>query len=308
MSWYLLSDAAFKMAARPYWQGQIRLALVSIPVEIYAATRSGPSIAFRQIHEPSGKPIHYEKVVTGIGPVDTDEIMKGYEYKKGNYVLLADDEVDAVKLESKKTLILSQFVDQNDIDPIYFEKPYYVVPSDDLAEEAFIVLRDALKQTRKIGIGQIALRGREYIVSLKPCGSGLVLETLRYDDELHKASSYFQGIGKAKPDSDLLNLATDLIDKKSGTFDAGEYKNRYVDALKTLIDQKLKNKGAKIEAEDEPDRPAGGNVVDLMAALKNSLGEGNAKTTPKAGSGKAAKPSRGKAAPATKRPLARKRA
>ncbi len=99
------------MAARPYWQGQIRLALVSIPVEIYSATRSGPSIAFRQIHEPSGKPIHYDKVVTGIGPVDADEIMKGYEYKKGNYVLLDEEEIDAVKLESKKTLILSQFVD-----------------------------------------------------------------------------------------------------------------------------------------------------------------------------------------------------
>ena len=296
------------MAARPYWQGHIRLALVSIPVEIYSATRSGPSISFRQIHEPSGKPIHYDKVVTGIGPVDSDEIMKGYEYKKGNFVLLDEDEIDAVKLESKKTLILSQFVAQDDIDPIYFEKPYYVVPSDELAEEAFIVLREALKQTRKIGIGQLALRGREYIVSLKPCGSGLVLETLRYDEELHKASSYFQGIGNAKPDSDLLSLATDLIEKKSGTFDAGEYKNRYVDALKSLIDKKLKNKGAKIEAEEEPDRPAGGNVVDLMAALKNSLGEGAEAAKSKTKPARASKPGRAKAEPATKRTPARKSA
>ncbi|MES2781334.1 MAG: Ku protein [Pseudomonadota bacterium] len=295
------------MAARPYWQGQIRLALVSIPVEIYSATRSGPSISFRQIHEPSGKPIHYDKVVTGIGPVDADEIMKGYEYKKGNYVLLDEDEIDAVKLESKKTLILSQFVEKDDIDPIYFEKPYYVVPSDDLAEEAFIVLREALKRTRKIGIGQLALRGREYIVSLKPCGSGLVLETLRYDEELHKASSYFHGIGKAKPDSDLLGLATDLIEKKSGKFDAGEYKNRYVDALKLLIEKKLKNKGAKIEAEDEPERPTGGNVVDLMAALKNSLGEGTESASRKAKPAKAAAAS-AKAKPAAKRPPARKSA
>lgn len=295
------------MAARPYWQGQIRLALVSIPVEIYSATRSGPSISFRQIHEPSGKPIHYDKVVTGIGPVDADEIMKGYEYKKGNYVLLDEDEIDAVKLESKKTLILSQFVEKDDIDPIYFEKPYYVVPSDDLAEEAFIVLREALKRTRKIGIGQLALRGREYIVSLKPCGSGLVLETLRYDEELHKASSYFHGIGNAKPDSDLLGLATDLIEKKSGKFDAGEYKNRYVDALKLLIEKKLKNKGAKIEAEDEPERPTGGNVVDLMAALKNSLGEGAESASRKAKPAKAAAAS-AKAKSATKRTPARKSA
>lgn len=261
------------MAARPYWRGQIRLALVSIPVEIYSATRSGPTVAFRQIHEPSGKPVHYEKVVTGIGPVDPDDIMKGYEYKKGNFVLLDDEEVEAVKLESKKTLILTQFVDHDEIDPIYFEKPYYVVPSDDLAEEAFIVLREALKRTRKIGIGQLALRGREYIVSLKPCGSGLVLETLRYAEELHKATSYFQGIGKTKPDADLLELATDLIQKKSGSFDAGDYTNRYVDALKELIAQKMKNKGAKIEADEEPTRPSGENVVDLMAALKKSLGE-----------------------------------
>src|SRR6201996_7419869 len=109
------------MAARAYWQGQIRLALVSIPVEIYPATKSGATVSFRQIHEPSGKPIHYEKVVTGIGPVDPDEILKGYEVSKGNYVLLEQDEIDAVKLESKKTLELTQFVDLGDIDPIYYD-------------------------------------------------------------------------------------------------------------------------------------------------------------------------------------------
>ena len=294
----MFAENKLDMAARPYWQGQIRLALVSIPVEIYSATRSGPSISFRQIHEPSGKPVHYDKVVTGIGPVDSDEIMKGYEYKKGSYVLLDENEIDAVKLESKKTLILSQFVDQNDIDPIYFEKPYYVVPSDDLAEEAFIVLREALKRARKIGIGQLALRGREYIVSLKPCGSGLVLETLRYAEELHKASSYFHGIGKSQPDADLLNLATDLIDKKSGKFDASEYKNRYVDALKELIDKKLKNKGARIEAEVEPDGPEGGNVVDLMAALKKSLGENSGAFSDKSKPSKPAKPKPAKSRPA----------
>lgn len=266
------------MAARAYWQGQIRLALVSIPVEIYSATRSGSSVPFRQIHEPSGKPIHYEKVVTGIGPVDTDEIMKGYEYKKGNYVLLEDDELEAVKLESKKTLALTQFVEQGDIDPIYFDKPYYVVPSDDLAEEAFIVLREALRRTKKIGIGQLAMRGREYIVSLKPCGAGMVLETLRYDEELNKAASYFRGIGNGKPDGELLDLATTLIGKKTGEFDAGDYKNRYIDALKDLIGRKMKNKGRKIEPEEEEKRPSGSNVIDLMAALKSSLDKPNAKS------------------------------
>jgi DNA end-binding protein Ku len=260
------------MAARAYWQGQIRLALVSIPVEIYSATRSGATIAFHQIHEPSGKRVQYEKVVPGIGPVDRDEIIKGYEYKKGNYVLLDEDEIEAVKLESKKTLDLSQFVDADSIDPIYFDKPYYVVPADDLAEEAFIVLREALRRSKKIGIGQLAMRGREYVVSLKPCGRGMVLETLRYDDELNKAQSYFRTIGDAKPDEDLLDLATTLIDKKSGEFDASDFHNRYVDALKDLIEQKIKNKGARIETPEEDEKPMRGtNVVDLMAALKKSL-------------------------------------
>src|SRR6478735_7066581 len=207
------------MAARAYWQGQIRLALVSIPVEIYSATRSGATVAFKQIHEPSGQPIHYEKVVTGIGPVDKDEIMKGYEVKKGEYVLLEQDEIDAVKLESKKTLELTQFVDASEIDVLYYEKPYFVVPADDLAEEAFIVLREALKRTKKVGLGQLALRGREYIVSLKPCGRGMVLETLRYADEVNKAQSYFREIPEGKPDAELLDLAEALIDKKTSAFD-----------------------------------------------------------------------------------------
>ena len=138
------------MAARPSWRGQIRLALVSIPVEIYPATKAGRSIAFHQVHEPSGQRVRYEKVVPGIGPVDRDEILKGYEIEKGEYVLLDPEEIEKVKLESRKTLELTQFVDYSDIDPIYYDKPYYVVPADDLAEEA-------AQSTR--GDGGIALLG-----------------------------------------------------------------------------------------------------------------------------------------------------
>lgn len=267
------------MAARAYWQGQIRLALVSIPVEIYAATKSGASISFRQIHEPSGKPIHYEKSVTGIGPVDPDEIMKGYQIEKGEYVLLDQEEIDAVKLESKKTLELTQFVDAHEIDVIYYEKPYFVVPADDLAEEAFIVLREALKRTKKVGLGQLALRGREYVVSLKPCGRGLVLETLRYADEVNRAQGYFRDIPDAKPDHDLLDLAETLIAKKTAKFDPQEFHDRYVDALKDLVERKVKAKGRKIVDTTEEERPSGGNVVDLMAALKKSLEKGGAAKT-----------------------------
>ncbi|MBB4618819.1 Ku protein [Sphingomonas abaci] len=261
------------MAARAYWQGQIKLALVSIPVEIYSATRSGATIAFKQIHEPSGKPIHYEKVVTGIGPVDKDEIMKGYEVKKGEYVLLEQDEIDAVKLESKKTLELTQFVDADAIDVLYYEKPYFVVPADDLANEAFIVLREALKRTKKVGLGQLALRGREYVVSLKPSGRGMVLETLRYADEMEKAQGYFREIPDAEPEGELLDLAEALIDRKSGPFHPQEFHDRYVDALKDLIERKRKSRGRKLVEDDGvEDAAKPSNVVDLMAALRQSMG------------------------------------
>ncbi len=290
------------MPARAYWQGQIRLALVSIPVEIYSATKSGASVAFKQIHEPSGKPIHYEKVVTGVGPVDTDEIMKGYEVSKGEFVLLEQDEIDAVKLESKKTLELTQFVDADEIPVLYYEKPYFVVPADDLAEEAFIVLREALRRTKKVGLGQLAMRGREYVVRLKPCGRGMVLETLRYADEVNKAQSYFREIPDAKPDSELLDLAEALIDKKSAAFDPQEFHDRYVDALKDLIERKRKTKGKVIEEVDDDTPAKSSNVVDLMAALKKSMEKSGGSTAKAAPAKKpAAKKAPAKRAPAKKR-------
>lgn len=261
------------MAARAYWQGQIRLALVSIPVEVYSASKTGAKISFNQIHEPSGKRIAYEKVVPGVGPVDRDEIIKGYEVARGEYVLLEDAEIEAVKIESRKTLELVQFVDACEIDPLYFEKPYYVAPKDDLAEEAFIVLREALRKTKKVALGQLSVRGSEKLVAIKPCGKGLLLETLRYADEVRKAQGFFTDIDEVKPKKELLDLATTLIKQKSAPFDASEFQDRYVDALRRLIDKKAKAKSGKkiIEDPGEPAR-ASGNVIDLMAALKKSVG------------------------------------
>jgi DNA end-binding protein Ku len=266
------------MAARPIWRGQIRLALVSIPVEIYSATRSGAQIQFHQVHEPTGKRIKYEKVVPGIGPVDTDEIVKGYEVSKGHYVLLDPEEIESVKLESRRTLDLVEFVDDDGIDPMYFDKPYYVVPADDLAEEAYVVLRDALKAARKVGVGQLAMRGQEYVVALKPCGRGMLLETLRYADEVNKSSGFFRDIGDHKPDPDLLDMASMLIERKTGEFDPNEFHNRYVDALHRLIEEKQRAQGEKIIEDPEANAapPKGSNVIDLMAALKKSLGDDKA--------------------------------
>ena len=261
------------MAARAIWRGQIRLALVSIPVELYPATKSGAAIQFHQVYEPTGQRIKYEKVVPGVGPVDRDQIVKGFEVSKGHYVLLDQDEIDSVKLESRKTLDLVEFVDVGEIDAMYYDKPYFVVPADDLAEEAYVVIRDALKAAKKVGIGQLAMRGQEYVVALKPCGKGLLLETLRYADEVHKAQSYFREIGTEQPDADLLDMASMLIERKTGKFDPGEFHNRYVDALHELIQEKQRAKGEKIIQDPDADAPPprGSNVVDLMAALKRSL-------------------------------------
>lgn len=297
------------MAARAYWKGQIRLALVSIPVEVYPATRSGASISFRQIHEPSGKPVKYEKVVPGIGPIDPEEIVKGYELSKRDFVLLDEEEIEAVKIESRKTLELVQFVENDEIDVLYFEKPYFVVPADDLAEEAYVVLREALKASKKVGIGQLSVRGREQLVCLKPCGRGIVMEVLRYADEVQRAQDAFRVVGDTKPAAELLDLAVNLIDGKTAPFKPSEFHDRYVDALKRLIDKKSKAKGRRIleDVEDEP--TVGGNIIDLMAALRKSVGSGSgappAKAQPKAAGTKRKAKAEKSAPPA---PRSRKRA
>ena len=294
------------MAARAYWSGQIRLALVSIPVEVFTATKSGAQINFHQVHEPSGKRVKYEKVVPGLGPVDPDEIVKGYEYEKGSYVLLKPEEVEAVKLESKKTLELTQFVENHEIDALYYEKPYYVVPADKLAEEAFIVLREALRKAKKVAIGQLAMRGREYMVSLKPCGRGIIMETLRYADEVHKAQGYFRDIPDMEADEELLELAETLINKKTAKFDPSKFHDRYVDALRDLIERKREAAGGKVEvADEEPVARRGTNVVDLMAALKKSLERPGAANDTDAPKGKAAKPTADAPEPNAKPPARR---
>ncbi|CAN7243974.1 Ku protein [Pararhizobium sp. LjRoot235] len=267
------------MASRALWKGQLRLSLVSIPIEVFSATKSGARFSFRQIHEPTGKPVHYDKVVEGVGPVDMDEIVKGYEYESGKYVLLEPEEIDAVKLETKKTLELVQFVDACEISPIYYDKPYYLVPADDLAEDAYRVVRDALRSAGKVGLGQLTLRGREYIAAIKPCGDGLLLETLHYADELRKADPMFSGLSGKKADKELLEVATALIDRKTAPFDATTFKDNYSTALKELVQRKLKGKKTKIEVDEEEEKGRrGDNVVDLMSALKKSLEGGGGKS------------------------------
>lgn len=273
------------MATRPIWKGQLRLSLVSINIEMFTAHKSSGVTSFNQIHEPTGKRIHYQKVVEGVGPVPADEIKKGYQYEKDEYVLLEDDELDAVKLETKKTLDLVQFVEETEIPPLYYDAAYFLAPADELAEDAFRVVRDALRKSRKVGLGQLALRGKEYLVAIKPCGKGMLLETLHYEDEIKKSDSFFSEIPAKSADEDLLEVATALIEKKTDRFDPKVFKDHYQAALRELIARKLKSKGRKIEVTEEKPRKETSNVIDLMAALKKSLDSGErtpAKSTSRA--------------------------
>jgi len=285
------------MATRAYWSGRIRLALVSIPVEVVPATKSSHRIAFHQVHEPSGKRIRYEKVVPGIGPVDADDIVKGYEVEKGKYVLLSDEEIDEVKLEAKKSVDLVQFVDQDDIDPIYFERPFFVLPAGDSedADEAYAVLRDALKKTRKVGLGQIVVRGQSSIVAIKPCGRGLVMETIRYADEVKKADSAFDDIADSRPDKELLELGEELIGKKSGKFHPEQFKDAYTTALRELIDAKVEKRAPKAIEDVAP----ASNVINLMDALKRSVrGDSSGSSVGSRSKGKTQDKARARKAPA----------
>ncbi len=260
------------MASRAVWKGQLRLSLVSIPVEIHAATKSGARISFRQIHGPSGRKVRYEKTVPGIGPVDRDEILKGYEIGDDEYLLLEPEEIEAIRLETKKTLELVQFVGACEIPPLHFDRPYYIVPTDDLAEDAYRVVRDALRQSEKVGLGQLAMRGKEHLCAIRPCGDGLLLETLRYADEIREADPLFSSIEDDPADKELLSVATELIDRKTEPFDAKAFEDHYDTALRELIERKRKNrKTPRATPGEDAGDAAKDNVVDLMSALKESL-------------------------------------
>ncbi len=257
--------------ARAYWKGYLRLSLVSIGVEIYNAVESKAEISFRQIHKPSGRRVNYEKVVQGIGKIDSADIVKGYEVDTDTYITLEPEEIDALKLESKKTIDLVQFVDNKDIDYRYFERPYFVVPADKLAGEGYVVIRDALTKTGKVGLAQVTIAGREWLVAIAPMQDGLLMEMLRYAEELRDPADFFDEVPNVKSDKEMVDLAVQLITKKSSKFAPEKYEDHYQSALHELVQAKLK--GRKIIAPSEESRPKGANVVDLMEALKKSVGQ-----------------------------------
>jgi DNA end-binding protein Ku len=255
-------------ATRASWKGHLRLSLVSIGVELYTATESASQLPLHQIHKPSGQRIRYEKVVPGKGAVAGEDIVKGYEIEKNTYVTLEEDELDKIRLESKRTIDLVQFVAEKDLDPRYYEKPYYVAPDSDVAAEGFCVIREALGRSEKVGLGKMAMRGRESLVAVRPLGRGLLLETLRYGNEIRNAEKAFAGVPEMELDEDMVSLASELIERKTAPFDPLAFHDTYSEALRELIDRKME--GRALVQPEEGGR-ARGQVIDLMAALKKSV-------------------------------------
>ena len=253
------------------WTGHLRLSLVMVPVRLYSALSAEEAISFRQIHKSSGQPIRLAKGVRDAAgeftEVPDEEIVKGYEYTRGQHVLIRQKEIDALKLEASHTIDMARFVDKAEIDARYWEKPYYLVPDGDAGEEGYAVLRDALAETGKVAVGQLILTGREHLIGIKPLGRGLVLSILRYGHEVRPASSYFDGLS-AEASPDAVRLATQIIKAQSGPFEPETMPDAYAAAVCELVRAKLQQRTPEIEVASAKTATS---VVDIMAALKRSV-------------------------------------
>ena len=252
------------------WTGNLRLSLVIIPVRLYPAS-SDQGVAFRMIHEKSGEPIQYRKGIEtehGFEEVPDEEIVKGYEYAKGHYVLLKPDDLDKLKLEAKHTIELVRFVDLADVDSRYFEKPYYIAPDGDEAMEGFVVMRDALKDAKKMGIGQLIMNGREHVVGITAHGKGMLLERLRYAYQLRDPKDYFDRLrDEANPQA--VAMAKELIESDEGRFEPKKMPDAYAQAVQELVEAKLEHRAPHVElGTEKPEQP---KVINIMERLKESM-------------------------------------
>lgn len=258
------------MAPRPAWKGYLKLSLVSCAVELTSATDQSEKVSFRVINRKTGNTVKRQYIDSESGkPVDPDDEVKGYEIEGDQYLLIEEDEIDAVQIESSHTLSIEQFVDRAAIPQIYFDQPYYLSPSDEVSEEAFAVIREAVAKQKKAGIARIVLYRRERPVMIEPFDRGLLLTTLRYDKTVRQPDEVFDGLRKGKLDGELVDLAIHIIEKKQAKFDPSGFEDHYEEALLALI--AAKRKGKKPPVAKPAERPA--NVVNLFEALKKSLGE-----------------------------------
>jgi len=278
------------MAPRASWKGYLKLSLVSCPVRLYPATSANERIRFNQLHKDTHNRINMKPVDPELGLVERADLVKGYEYEDKKYIILSDEDLEAVKLETNHTMAIEAFVDEDEVDVIYQDTPYYLAPDGAMAEETFIVLREAMRAAGKVAVARLVLSSRERVVTIGPRDKGMFVSTLRGPGEVRATSAYFDEIPDEAPDKEMLELAEALIKQKTTKFDPAAYEDRYEAALKTMIKEKLKGHKPIIAAE-----PTRGNVVNLMDALKQSLGQA-----------KPPAPSKGKAAAAKEEPAAEK--
>lgn len=256
---------------RPIWRGHLRLALVSCPIALYSVIRGGSGLHFHLINPKTG---HRIRMISQDAETEEEvsrgELVKGFEFEKDRYVLLDEDDFEQARIESSSTLTIGKFVDAGSIDPIFFDTAYYVAPDGDGGQDVFVVLRDAIIRTRTAALSRVVMARRERAVALIPSGQGLVCHTLHDPSDLWDAEPLYEDIDDAEPPSDMVALAMQLIKRQSGKFQPGDTKDRYEAKLREVIEAKLRGEGITQEEPAEPDRD---NVIDLMAALKASLGQ-----------------------------------
>ena len=255
------------MAGRPLWEGDLRLSLVSCPVALFGATNHAHDVSFHLLHKKTRHRIRMIPHDPKLGAVERADLVKGYEFKPGEYVILTPDEIAAVRLPSTKVIDIEQFVDEDQIDRIYWNDPYFLVPRAKTPTPAFQVIRDAMAESGKVAIGRLVMHSRERIVAIEPRGKGLLLTTLRSRDEVRDEAEFFAAIPAAKGDKKMLEIAEKIIEQQAAKFDPSDFEDRYETALRDLI--KRKRKGATVV--EERSVPKDENVIDLMEALKRSL-------------------------------------
>lgn len=255
------------MAPRAYWKGYLKLALVSCPVKLYTATSSANKISFNQLHKDTMNRVNMKYHDPELGEVERSDLVKGYQFEKDKYVVIDKEDLEAIQIESNKTIDIEGFVDAADIDELYYDSPYFLGPDGPVAEETYAVIREALKNTDKIGIARIVLSGRERIIALSPRNNGMVMTTLRYKDEVRDEDHYFDDLD-VKIDTELQQMAEMIINQKAMAFDAGQFEDRYEAALMELVKAKVAGKEPVISKAPEQ-----GKVVNLMDALKASIEE-----------------------------------
>jgi len=257
------------MAPRAYWKGFLRLSLVSCPIQLFPATSEREKVSFNQINKETGNRIRYRKVDEDTGEeVDSENIVKGYQIAKGQYIVIDDDELESIALESTKTIEIDKFVPKSEIDDLYNIRPYYIAPDGKVGQDAFAVIRDIIEKMNMVALGRVVLTSREHVIAMQPRGKGIMGTLLRYPYEVRDEKEYFDDIPNLKIGKDMMDLAKHIVETKSGHFEPEQFEDHYEVALKELIEKK--SKGIKIEA---PRERAPAKVINLMDALRRSVKE-----------------------------------